>query len=86
MLRKVMTLPSGRIAKWAIVAIWVALMVPAFLLAGNLGDVEKNDNSAWLPSNAEATKVLDQAKSSSPPRPCPRSRFTTGPRASPLPT
>lgn len=66
MLRKVMTLPSGRIAKWAIVAIWVALMVPAFLLAGNLGDVEKNDNSAWLPSNAEATKVLDQAKKFQP--------------------
>ncbi|MEV5206712.1 MMPL family transporter [Micromonospora sp. NPDC053740] len=66
MLRKVMTLPSGRIAKWAIVAIWVALMVPAFLLAGNLGDVEKNDSSAWLPSNAEATRVLDQAKKFQP--------------------
>ncbi|WP_328425271.1 MMPL family transporter [Micromonospora sp. NBC_00389] len=66
MLRKVMTLPSGRIAKWAIVAIWVALMVPAFMLAGNLGDVEKNDNSAWLPSNAEATKVIDQAKKFQP--------------------
>lgn len=66
MLRKVMTLPSGRTAKWAIVAIWVALMVPAFMLAGNLGDVEKNDNSAWLPSNAEATKVIDQAKKFQP--------------------
>ena len=66
MLRKVMTLPSGRIAKWAIVAIWVALMVPAFLLAANLGDVEKNDSSAWLPSNAEATRVLDQSKKFQP--------------------
>ncbi|WP_443677122.1 MMPL family transporter [Micromonospora hortensis] len=66
MLRKVMTLPSGRIAKWAIVAVWVALMVPAFLLAANLGDVEKNDSSAWLPSNAEATRVLDQAKKFQP--------------------
>ncbi len=66
MLRKVMTLPSGRITKWAIVAIWIALLVPAFMLAGKLGDVEKNDNSAWLPSNAEATKVLDQAKKFQP--------------------
>ncbi|WP_328653166.1 MMPL family transporter [Micromonospora sp. NBC_00330] len=47
-------------------AIWVALMVPAFLLAANLGDVEKNDSSAWLPSNAEATRVLDQSKKFQP--------------------
>ncbi|MEV0154298.1 MMPL family transporter [Micromonospora sp. NPDC050686] len=43
-------------------AIWVALLVPAFMLAGKLGDVERNDNSAWLPSNAEATKVFEQAR------------------------
>ncbi|MBF9129525.1 MMPL family transporter [Plantactinospora sp. S1510] len=62
MLRKLITLPSGRVAKWAILAIWLALLIPAFVLAGKLGDVEKNDNSAWLPGNAEATKVLEQAK------------------------
>ncbi|GIF63331.1 putative membrane protein ActII-3 [Asanoa ishikariensis] len=61
-----MTMPAGRIAKWAIVATWIALLVPAFMLAGKLGDVEKNDNSAWLPSNAEATTVLDQARKFQP--------------------
>ncbi|WP_433373456.1 MMPL family transporter [Dactylosporangium sp. CA-152071] len=66
MLRKVMTLPSGRIAKWAVLAFWIILMVPALMLAGKLGDVEKNDNSAWLPSNAEATKVIEQAKKFQP--------------------
>jgi putative drug exporter of the RND superfamily len=66
MVRKVTTLPSGRVAKWAILALWIALLVPAFMLAGNLGDVEKNDSSAWLPNNAEATKVVDQAKKFQP--------------------
>ena len=61
-MRKFMSLPSGRVAKWVIVALWTALLIPAFMLAGRLGDVEKNDNSAWLPGNAEATKVVDQVK------------------------
>ncbi|HYN93034.1 MAG TPA: MMPL family transporter [Pilimelia sp.] len=66
MMRKAMTLPSGRVAKWAVLAVWVVLLVPAFMLAGKLGDVEKNDNSAWLPSNAEATKVVEQARKFQP--------------------
>jgi putative drug exporter of the RND superfamily len=66
MWRKVMTFPSGRVAKWAILAVWIAVLIPAFMLAGKLGDVEKNDNSAWLPSNAEATKVVEQAKKFQP--------------------
>jgi RND superfamily putative drug exporter len=66
MVRKMTSLPSGRVAKWVILALWIALLVPAFMLAGKLGDVEKNDNSAWLPSNVEATKVVDQAKKFEP--------------------
>jgi RND superfamily putative drug exporter len=66
MMRKVLSLPSGRVAKWVILALWMALLVPAFVLAGKLGDVEKNDSSAWLPSNAESTKVVDQAKKFQP--------------------
>jgi RND superfamily putative drug exporter len=66
MVRKATSLPSGRVAKWVILALWIALLIPAVLLAGKLGDVEKNDSSAWLPSNAEATKVVDQAKKFQP--------------------
>ena len=58
MLRKIVSLPAGRVAKWVIAALWIALLVPAFMLAGKLGDVEKNDNSAWLPGNAESTEVV----------------------------
>lgn len=57
------SLPGGRVGKWVVLAIWAALLVPALMLAGQLGDVEKNDNSAWLPSNAESTKVVERAES-----------------------
>ncbi|MBP2327789.1 RND superfamily putative drug exporter [Kibdelosporangium banguiense] len=60
-MRKIASLPSGRVAKWVVVALWIALLIPAVMLAGRLGDVEENDNSAWLPGNAESTKVVDRA-------------------------
>ena len=61
MMRRLAALPSGRRAKWVVAALWIALLIPAFLLAGKLGDVEQNDNSAWLPGNAESTEVVDRA-------------------------
>jgi RND superfamily putative drug exporter len=54
------------VAKWVILAIWFAVLIPAFMLAGKLGEVDKNDSSAYLPSNAEAIKVVDQAKKFQP--------------------
>ena len=62
MVRKMAALPSGRVTKWVVLALWVGLLVPALMLAGRLGDVEQNDNSAWLPGNAESTKVVDRAE------------------------
>jgi RND superfamily putative drug exporter len=56
------SLPSGRVTKWVIVAVWLALLVPAVSLAGKLGSVEENDNSAWLPGNAESTEVVGRAE------------------------
>jgi RND superfamily putative drug exporter len=53
---------SGRRTKWIVLAVWVAIFVVAGPLAGKLNGVEKNDNSAWLPGSAEATKVLDLQK------------------------
>jgi len=61
-LRKLASLPTGRVAKWVIVALWAALLVPAVMLAGRLGDVEENDSSAWLPGNAESTTVVARAE------------------------
>jgi RND superfamily putative drug exporter len=62
MLRKLMALPAGRRAKWAVIAVWIALLVPAGMLAGRLGEVEDNDNSAWLPADAESTEVAERVE------------------------
>ncbi len=50
----------GRWTKWIVLALWMVVFAIAGPLAGKLTGVEKNDNSAWLPGSAEATKVLDQ--------------------------
>jgi putative drug exporter of the RND superfamily len=50
----------GRWTKWIVLSLWVVVFAIAGPMAGKLTGVEKNDNSAWLPSSAEATKVLDQ--------------------------
>ncbi|MFG2298693.1 MMPL family transporter [Streptomyces sp. NPDC048603] len=62
MVRRLAALPAGRVTKWVVLALWVALLVPALLLAGKLGEVEENDSSAWLPGNAESTKVVERAQ------------------------
>nr|WP_242427497.1 MMPL family transporter [Streptomyces sp. Root431] len=56
------SLPGGRVGKWVVLALWAVLLVPVLMLAGQLGDVEENDNSAWLPGNAESTKVVARAE------------------------
>jgi putative drug exporter of the RND superfamily len=41
------------------VGFWLVVVVVAFPLSNKLMGAEKNDASAWLPANAESTKVLD---------------------------
>ena len=43
-------------------ALWIVVLVFMGSMAGKLSGVEKNDNSAWLPGGAEATKVSDLQK------------------------
>lgn len=62
MMRKLAALPSGKVGKWVVIALWAVLLVPALMLAGKLGDAEENDNSAWLPGNAESTAVVERAE------------------------
>src|SRR3954452_19832736 len=57
---------GGRWSKWFVLALWVVVLAIAGPLAGKLGGVEKNDNSAWLPSGAEATQVADLHKQFAP--------------------
>src|SRR5215472_655496 len=65
--RKAAEIPSGSWTKWIVVGFWVIVLVVAFPLSSKLTGAEKNDAKAWLPANAESTKVLDvQSRFQSP--------------------
>ncbi|WP_433467027.1 MMPL family transporter [Spirillospora sp. CA-128828] len=53
---------AGRRTKWAVLALWVVLLMALGPLAGKLGDVEENDAAAWLPGGAESTQVVSLEK------------------------
>ena len=59
-------LVAGRWTKWIVLVFWIVVLVLAAPMAGKLTDVEKNDNSAWLPGGAEATQVADLQKQFQP--------------------
>jgi putative drug exporter of the RND superfamily len=66
-LARIAEIPAGSWTKWLVVGLWLVVVVVAFPLSGKLMGAEKNDASAWLPANAESTKVLDvQAHFQSP--------------------
>ena len=66
-LSKVAEIPAGGWTKWLVAGFWVVVLVVAFPLSSKLTGAEKNDASAWLPADAESTKVLDvQARFQSP--------------------
>src|SRR6516164_7943631 len=66
-LRKIAEIPAGSWTKWVVVGFWLVILVLAFPLSSKLMGAEKNDASAWLPGNAESTKVLDvQSRFQSP--------------------
>ncbi|MET0425176.1 MAG: MMPL family transporter [Actinoplanes sp.] len=56
----------GRRSKWVVLGLWLVVVFLAAPLAQKLTDVEKNDNSAWLPGGAEATQVADLQKQFAP--------------------
>src|SRR2546430_2136335 len=57
--RRISEIPAGSWTKWLVLGFWVVVLVVAFPLSGKLTGAEKNDAKAWLPANAESTKVLD---------------------------
>ena len=86
--RRLAEIPVGSWTKWLVVGFWVTVVAVAYPLAGKLGHAEKNDASAWLPSNAESVKVLDVQARLQPPNTYPAvvvyyraSRLTAADRA-----
>jgi putative drug exporter of the RND superfamily len=65
--RRLCEIPAGSWTKWVVVGFWLVVLVIALPLSSKLTGAEKNDASAWLPANAESTKVLDvQSRFQSP--------------------
>jgi putative drug exporter of the RND superfamily len=63
----IIRVPGGRRTKWAVLVFWLVIVAVTGPLGGKLTGAEKNDASAWLPANAESTKVLDaQSRFQSP--------------------
>src|SRR5262245_46448746 len=55
-------LVCGRRSKWVVLVFWLVIVGVAGPLAGKLTGAQKNDNSSWLPGNAEATQVVELQK------------------------
>lgn len=55
-------LVCGRWTKWIVLALWLGILAVLGPMAGKLSSVQQNDNSAWLPGNAEATQVIELQK------------------------
>ena len=64
--RGIAGLVCGRWTKWAVLAFWIAVIAVAGPLAGKLNGAQKNDASAWLPKDAESTRVIELAKRFTP--------------------
>jgi RND superfamily putative drug exporter len=64
--RGIAGLVCGRWSKWAVLALWIAVVAVAGPLAGKLNGAQKNDASAWLPKDAESTRVIELAKRFTP--------------------
>jgi putative drug exporter of the RND superfamily len=57
--RSLLTLPAGRVAKWVVLAAWVAVAGLVAPFAGQLQSVQENEAASFLPSSAESTKALE---------------------------
>ena len=51
---------TGRISKWVVALIALAVFFPSMILGGMLGDVQNNEAASWLPDSAESTKALER--------------------------
>ena len=51
---------TGRVTKWVVLVVWIALFAGAGSLSAKLIDVQNNEASSWLPGSAESTKVVNE--------------------------
>jgi putative drug exporter of the RND superfamily len=53
-------LPGGRRSKFAVLAVWLVVLVAIGPLAGKFEDAQENDPGDYLPADAESVRTLDQ--------------------------
>jgi RND superfamily putative drug exporter len=61
-LTSILTVASGRRAKWLVLIFWVVVLVVAVPYASKLMSAESDEASSYLPGNAESTRVLELEK------------------------
>ncbi|NES29580.1 MMPL family transporter [Micromonospora terminaliae] len=59
-------LPAGRRGKYAVLLLWLALLVAAGPLALKLGEVQDNSTLGALPAGAESSRVVQRAEAAFP--------------------
>src|SRR3954454_4141531 len=57
---RLLTLASGRRAKWLVLAAWLGFVFAAFAaqLPAKYADAEENESTSFLPGDAESTRAL----------------------------
>jgi RND superfamily putative drug exporter len=53
-------LPGGRRAKWAILGVWIVILVTIGSLAGKFEGAQENDPADYLPGKAESVKAIEE--------------------------
>jgi RND superfamily putative drug exporter len=51
---------TGRITKWIVLIVWIAIIGVSSGFAQKLAEVQNNEAASWLPASAESTKVFDK--------------------------
>ena len=54
--------PAGRRSKYAVVGVWIVILIAIGPLAGKFEDAQENDPADYLPANAESVKAIDRAR------------------------
>ena len=62
MLRRLATLPAGRVGKFIVLVAWLAIAVGASGPASRFEDAQTNEATSYLPGDAESTRALEQVE------------------------
>jgi RND superfamily putative drug exporter len=61
-LRRLATLPAGRVGKFIVLIAWLAIVVGASGPASRFEDAQTNESTSYLPGSAESTRALEQVE------------------------